>query len=114
MIARFATVSLRAERKAARVRRPLWARDRASMNAHDKLIARAPRPVSDRGSAAGGIGAISFSHAVHSVAIGDQQDPSERHFQASAPACTPSERKGDQQIDRRILEEIDAIRKERD
>lgn len=68
MIATFATVSFRADRNAARVRLPLCARKRASMNAHDKLIPKAPRPVSDRGSGAGGIGANTFPHAAHSVA----------------------------------------------
>ena len=50
------------------MRLPLCAQKRASMNAQDKLIARAPRPVSDRGRGAGATGAISFSQAVHSVA----------------------------------------------
>src|ERR1700680_3952393 len=68
MIATFDTVSFRADRNAARVRLPPCARKRASMNAHDKLIAKAPRPVSDRGSGAGGIGATNFPHAVHTVA----------------------------------------------
>jgi len=68
MIATFATVSFRADRNAARVKLPLCAWKRTSMKAHDKLTAKAPRPVSDRGSGAGGIGATNFPHAVHSVA----------------------------------------------
>jgi len=52
MIAMFAIVSLRAERKAARVRLPLCARKRASMNAQDRLVAKAPRPASVMGTGA--------------------------------------------------------------
>jgi hypothetical protein len=68
IMATFAIASFRADRNAARVRLPLCTRNRASMNAHDRLIARAPRPVSDRGSGGGGARAMNFCHAVQSVA----------------------------------------------
>ena len=68
MIAAFARTSFRADRNAARVRLPLCDRNCTSMSAHDRLIARAPAPASDRGSGAGGNGTKNFSHAIQSVA----------------------------------------------
>jgi len=68
MMATFARTSFRADRNAARVRLPLCARNCTSINAHDRLMTRAPPPANDKGSGAGGIGTKNFSHAVHNVA----------------------------------------------
>src|SRR5437773_12451534 len=68
MIATFATASLRADKNAARVKLPLCDRKRARMNAHEKLMSSAPKPVIERGIGAGGSGAINFCHAADSLA----------------------------------------------
>lgn len=67
-MAKFATASLRAERKAALVKLPLWLRKRASIKAQVRLIARAPSPVSVRAKGSGGIGALILVQIVQSVA----------------------------------------------
>src|SRR4029077_6171152 len=69
MIATFARASFRAERNAARVRLPLWARNRARRKAQNRLTPSAPNPVSASGNAAGGRGRLNLSHAVHAVAV---------------------------------------------
>src|SRR5438552_14862131 len=68
MIATFAAASLPADKNAGRVKLPLCDRKRARMNAHEKLMSSAPKPVIERGIGAGGSGAINFCHAAHSVA----------------------------------------------
>src|SRR5262245_37541620 len=67
-IATFAATSLRADKKAARVRLPACVRTRISRKAQVRFTANAPMPVSDRLKASGGIGAVNFPHAVHKVA----------------------------------------------
>ena len=68
MIATLASVSLRADRNAARVRLPLWWRWRASVNAQNKLTASAPSSVSVRATGSGGAGMLNFCQAVQRVA----------------------------------------------
>src|SRR3546814_16959782 len=81
MIATLANASLRAERKAAFVRLPLWRRYLARRIAQNRLTASAPSAASDRGSAAGAIGSLNFTQAVHKVA-----SPGTSKMKASAMA----------------------------
>src|SRR6185312_1129889 len=68
IIARFASTSLRAERKAARERLPAAWRTLERRNAQIKLMMSAPKAVKDSGRAAGATGDTSLLQAVESVA----------------------------------------------
>jgi hypothetical protein len=88
MIATFARASFRAERNAARVRLPLWARNRARRKAQNRLMPSAPNPVSVSGNAAGGRGRLNFPHAVHAVAM-----PGATHLPARGRAAADARAK---------------------
>jgi hypothetical protein len=84
------------------------------MRAQERLTARAPRPVNDRASGSGGVKCHDLvPGSPEGGQTGDEEDASERHPDLGPAAGGPSERYQDQEVDRGVLEEIDAVGKKR-
>ena len=84
------------------------------MRAQGRLTARAPAPASESGSGSGGTGTLNLSHAVQSVARpGTSSIARQSHADPRPGDCAPAKRQHDQEVDRGVLEEVDAVREQR-
>lgn len=114
MMATLATASLRAERKAALPGFPAWWRWLANRKAQKRPAASAPNPVNERRSGAGTTGASILRQSVQRKArAGASRIKSEPLAQPGAIGRRPTQGQQNQDIDGRVLEEVDRVREKR-
>ena len=115
MIATLTRTSLRADRNAALLREPPWWRTRASSQALVALTAIAPSEASTNGTTSGASGSENRCNAVQPAkAAGPKMHQGHGLAHQGTPGEWPAQGDKDQQIDRGVLEEVDAVREEGD
>ena len=113
MMATSASPSLRADRNAALVKLPLWARKRASVKAQNRFTASAPAPVRVSWSAAGRAGASNFRQSIQRKAsAGISRTPANPMPTFARRVALHPRAEKIRKIDCGILKEIDAVGKQ--